>query len=143
MIHLKVPDGFSPKIEVVSCFLEHNGDILLLHTQDHKREGNKWGVPAGKMEKDEAREDALLREIREETGLNLSPEEVKFITTVYVRYPDLDFIYHMYQRKFEERPEITIDSREHKGFQWITPLNALTLPLIQDEDPCIRLVYKL
>jgi hypothetical protein len=34
---------FNPKFEVVSCFIEVEGRILLLHRADHKPQGNTWG----------------------------------------------------------------------------------------------------
>ncbi len=50
MISRNKPENFTPKFEVVSCFVEYNDEILLLLRQDHKPEGNTYGVPAGKID---------------------------------------------------------------------------------------------
>lgn len=140
MIFTEKPVDFKPKIEVVSCFVEHAGKILMLCTGSHKKQAGKWGVPAGKMEPGEQRIPAMLRELYEETGIHCSPEQLQNETTVFVRYPDHDFTYHMYTLRCEALPEIRLTD-EHSAYDWHTPHEALTLPLILDEEPCIRLVY--
>ena len=141
MLHTQKPDIFTPKFEVVSCFLEHEGKILLLLRQDHKSEPNTYGVPAGKVSEGELHHDAIVREIFEETGLQVS--DLSYIQEVYVKYPSYDFIYHIYHKKLEAEPEITINLEEHKHHIWRTPEEALTEALIQDEDACIKIVYKI
>ena len=53
MIYGSKPKQFNPLFEVVSCFVEHNGEIILLHRQSQKPEGDTWGVPAGKVGEEE------------------------------------------------------------------------------------------
>jgi len=141
MIYLSPPPDFNPKFEIVSCFVECCGKILLLHRQDYKPQGNTWGVPAGKVEKGESPEEALKREVFEETGILLKDQA--FFKTVYVRYPEYDFIYHIFHCSLDEKPAVKIRNKEHKDFCWISPKEALKLPLIQDLDACIRLFYKI
>ena len=50
MLYKEKPENFTPKFEVVSCFVEYNNKILLLLRQDHKPEPNTYGVPAGKVD---------------------------------------------------------------------------------------------
>ena len=134
-------ENFQPKFEVASCFLEVGDKFLLLLRQDFKSEGNKWGVPAGKVESGETTEQALVREIQEEIGLELARERVEFFDTVYVRYPDYDFVYHMFRAPFAQEPEIALNLTEHKDFRWASIPEALAMNLVQDEDACIRLLY--
>ena len=141
MIFQEKPEGFSPKFEVVSCFLEHDGKILLLHRQDHKPEGDTWGVPAGKVDSNEDIYEATLREIREETGVSLGKEQLTHGHKLFVRYPGYDFFYHIFHAALAERPVISISSNEHKTYTWVTPQEALGMNLIQDEDACINLFY--
>ncbi|HEY4509626.1 MAG TPA: NUDIX hydrolase [Candidatus Paceibacterota bacterium] len=134
-------EDFQPKFEVASCFLEVGNKFLLLHRQDFKLEGNKWGVPAGKVEPGESVEQALLREIQEEIGLELSRERVTYFDTVNVRYPEYDFVYHMFRAPFDREPEIALNLGEHKDFRWTSAPEALAMNLVQDEDACIKLLY--
>lgn len=138
-----MPDGFNPKFEVVSCFVEHNGEILLLHRQNHKPQGDTWGVPAGKIDVNEKISDAILREIKEETGFEISSSKISYYGKVYVRYPTYDFVYHTFYTKLSVKLIAQINLQEHKEFRWESPKNALNLPLIQDLDSCIKIFYKI
>ena len=140
MIHKNKPENFTPKFEVVSCFVEYKNEILLLLRQDHKPEPNTYGVPAGKIDAGETPIQAMQREGREETQIDLIDAE--YFDKLYVRYPDYDFIYHMYSKKFTTRPEVTINPKEHKSFTRKTPKEALELDLIRDLDECIKIFHK-
>jgi len=102
MIYRKKPQNFNSKFDVVSCFVEHNGTILLLHRQDHKPEGNTWGVPAGKVDQGEEILKTIVREIKEETGFQLSSSQPSYFKKVYVKYPKYDFIYHIFHISFQD-----------------------------------------
>lgn len=143
MIFQDKPEDFDPKIEVASCFIEHDGKILLLLRQDHKPQGNTWGIPAGKLNKHEDKKTAILREVQEEVSVVIPEGKIEHFRTVYVRYPDYDFPYHMFIHLAEAKPEIILDTSAHKEYAWKTPEEALQMNLIPDEDKCIKLFYNL
>ena len=143
MIFLIAPEQFNPRFEVVSCFLEYDGEILLLQRQDYKPEGGTWGVPAGKINEGETPNLAILREIFQEVGLNVSEEEMSYFQRVFVRYPNYDFIYHIYHLQLRNKPVVKINPEEHKAFKWVSPANALEINLILDLDACIKMFYKI
>ena len=143
MIYREKPKNFDPKFDVVSCFVEHNGEILLLHRQDHKPEGNTWGVPAGKVDEGEKILETMIREIQEETGFQLSSSQLSYFEKIFVKYSEYDFVYYIFHIKLGQKQEVVINHNEHKNFKWISPKNALNMPLIQDLDACIKLFYKL
>ncbi len=142
MITLTEPKGFCPKFEVVGCFVEYNGKILLLHRQDTKPQGNTWGVPAGKLERGESVTIGICRELMEELQLQATPEYIEQSNRVYVTHHGYSFIYHICRYKLTQEPSIILNEIEHKNFRWVTPDEALALNLIDDEAPCIRLTYK-
>jgi 8-oxo-dGTP pyrophosphatase MutT (NUDIX family) len=143
MMFIQKPSGFNSKFDVVSCFLEHEGRFLLLHRSDSENEGNRWGAPAGKVEKGEDLLDAATRELFEETGITLRKERLRYWGKTFVRYPKFDFVYHIYSTEHLGGPQIKINLKEHKNFRWVTPTEALAMPLMMDEDTSIKLFYKL
>ena len=143
MVFHSKPDGFNHNFEVVSCFLEHSKDILLLQRQSHKTTPNVWGIPAGKVNHNEDLVEALYREIYEETQLELSESKLKYFDTVFIIYPTIQFVYHMYFYKLDRKPKIAINKEEHQDHMWTTPHKALDLELIPDEDYCIKYFYKI
>jgi len=142
MIYNGKLENFFPDIEVVACLVEHNGKFILLHRQDNKIHGNRWGQPAGKVDcSDKSNLDAMVRELKEETGIETKKENLIFHKTFFVSHPDRDFLYHCFILHLKEKPEIILSIKEHKGFSWVTLEEALKMPLILDEDYCIKDYY--
>jgi len=141
MLYKERPKDFDPFIEAVGCFMGCGGEILLLQRQEGRSRGNLWGFPSGGVElKDNSPLLAMIREIREETGLEASPEMFKILSIVYIRYPEKDFVYHMFSLALNEKINVRL-SEEHKDYRWVSPRKALSFPLRPDTDSCIKLVY--
>jgi len=85
----------------------------------------------------------VLREIKEETGLILPASAIQHYSSVYVRDGDLDIEWHMFSTTLAARPTITLNSREHSEFRWVTPQQALQIDgeLIHDLKESIQLFY--
>ncbi len=143
MIYLEQPENFKPRFEIVSCFIEVNGQILLLHRHEGKSQSARWGRPGGKREEGETLPAAMAREIQEETGLVVAIEKLTYVQKLFVRYASHDFIFHMFHLVLDTLPSIVICDHEHQAFTWVTPQEALGMDLIEDEDACIKMFYKL
>jgi 8-oxo-dGTP diphosphatase len=142
LVFQQPPENFNPKVEIVGCFLTVKDNVLFLKRLPDKSEGSKWGVPGGKVEKGETASQAILREVFEETGIDLAGKPLKYFGKVYIRYPEVDFLYYMYAHDFEElKNQVIINPDEHDEHRWFTLAEALQLPLIRGEDECIYLVY--
>lgn len=62
------------RVAVAAIIFDSNGHILLCeHTY---RKFHPWGLPGGGLEHGENPEDGVMREVREETGLNVQVEKV-------------------------------------------------------------------
>ena len=141
MISKEKIEGFDKKHDVVGAFVEYDGKILLLHRQDHKPQGNTWAVPGGKVDKGEDLLDALVREVKEEIGLDLDRNGYIFFEKYFLRHPGWDLMYHVYYIQLQELPKIYLNTGEHKDYQWLSPADALKLDLLEDEDSCIKWKY--
>ncbi len=71
------------------CYIEKDGKYLMLHRTSKENDVNKdkWIGVGGKLEAGESPEDCLLREVKEETGLELLSWEFKgvitFVSNIY------------------------------------------------------------
>lgn len=65
------------------CYIEHEDQYLMLHRIKKENDANhdKWIGVGGKFEPGEAPEDCLLREVKEETGLQLTQYRYRGIVT--------------------------------------------------------------
>ena len=63
-----------------ACLVVANSppEILLVRVRDNQ----KWYLPGGKIEADEAPVQALIRELSEELGLVLNVNEISYLTTL-------------------------------------------------------------
>jgi mutator protein MutT len=142
-IYLEPTPQFKPCVEVAIVYIEYNDQILLLHRQNNKSQGNKWGIPGDKVEKNETPLQAVIREIQEETGIDISKQAVETLKTVYIEYNEKNhFVYHAFRTQLQVNPgAIKINFDEHKEFTWVKPAEALKMDLLQDEDTCIMKDY--
>ena len=85
------------------------------------------------MEQHETALEAVIREIREETGFDFSKHPIETLETVYVEYSrEEHFVYRMFRTKFDGDPgAVKINFHEHKGFTWVKPEDALRMELLQ------------
>ena len=104
------------------AFIRHQGKFLLLRESapDGTQVG-KYQIPVGMVELGESFMDALIREVKEETGLTVRP-----ITPIMVDgwLPTLNGVKHQIIAVFylceAQSDEVTL-SHEHDDYAWVSP----------------------
>lgn len=129
LVYRKMPQGFAPSLEVAACYCECRGRLLFLKRSMDRPQKNTWGIPAGKVEFAESALQAVCREVLEEVRVRVNESQLRDMGKLYVRYPHLDFIYHMFYRKFEDFPYVEL-SEEHQEYRWTILEEAFKMPLI-------------
>ena len=142
MIFLKQPKDFNPTLNVSACFILHGKEFLYLKNAKKEHFSNLWGVVGGKVEKGETPLQAMKRETQEETGIKLVEKDLKHYKTIYIKYPEFDFVYNMFYTNVKEKPIVKIDKREIAEYEWVTKEKALKKELIPDEDECVKMFCK-
>jgi 8-oxo-dGTP diphosphatase len=104
-------------IQVVAAVLFREGKVLCVQRPKHTKEykSSKWEFPGGKVEVGESREEALVREIREELSVDIEVSE--FLMTVEHTYPDFHLAMHVFKCVLDQG-EITLN--EHVAFKWLS-----------------------
>lgn len=80
-------------IEVVAAIIKHDNEIFTTRRGYGEFE-NMWEFPGGKIEAGETREEALIREIKEE--LELTIEINSYLTTVEYDYSNFHLTMHCF-----------------------------------------------
>ena len=98
---------------------------------------NKWGdkytVPGGHIELGERAEDAVVREVKEEAGLDCAALDLLVVQqAIYPKdyHKHEHYIFMDYVCKVKTAtPEVKLDGRELQSFIWVRPDEALKLNL--------------
>lgn len=83
-----------------------------------------WGLPGGGLHRNEKPLDGLLREVQEEIGVTLLPEQVTYAYDDYAKERGLKFHYHAFICELKEKPVVRPQPREIADIKWqsiITP----------------------
>ena len=116
-----------PIVTVGALIFDPEGRVLLIRT--HKW-GDRWGIPGGKIDEGETMASALVREVREETGLAVS--DVRFVMAQdSVFSPEFYKPIHMVLLNFTCRSPggaVTLNE-EAQAWAWVEPAAALAYDL--------------
>jgi ADP-ribose pyrophosphatase YjhB (NUDIX family) len=128
----------APLVTVGALIFKPDGEFLLVRT--HKW-SDLWGIPGGKIKRGERSEDALVREIYEETGLRV--EKIRFVMVqdcIHSKefYRDAHFILLNYTCQATGGIDVKLND-EAQEFRWVTPKQALDMPL---NAPTLRLLME-
>ena len=102
--------------EVVAALIWNEGRFLACQRPAHKTRALLWEFVGGKVEPGESREDALIRECREELCITVRPLDV-FMEVIHA-YPDLTVHLILYNAVIADGE---IQLMEHNASRWITP----------------------
>jgi len=141
-VYTEPPEDFAPKMEVSGCYCKYHGKLLLMQRNPQKPQGGTWCVPGGKLEKGETPLDAVIREVNEECGIQLCKENLRYCRKVFVRFPENDFVLHLFKAKLSAAPGILrIALKEHSDYRWVTLDEAVQMNLIPGGKENLYLQY--
>jgi phosphoglycolate phosphatase-like HAD superfamily hydrolase/ADP-ribose pyrophosphatase YjhB (NUDIX family) len=133
-------DSQRPVATVGALILDSEDQVLLVRT---RKWSDRWGIPGGKIQFGERAEEALRREIREETAL-----EIEAIEWVMVQdcihspefYRDAHFLLLNYRARLSGPAKVVLND-EAQASCWVTPAAAWSMDLNQPTRVLLARVY--
>lgn len=127
------------------ALIHYQGKILLLRESKEYVDGSeegKWDVPGGRIEPDEEVRNALIREVKEESGLEIhSPK----LLDVFDGFPTIrGEKCHVVRLYFlcETQSDAVKLSSDHDAFNWVDPKNIGDKVLMADIAEMLEEVQK-
>ena len=110
--------------EVVAALIWNNDKFMICQRPAHKARGLLWEFVGGKVEPGETKEEALIRECREELALEI--EGARIIGSVVHEYPEKTIRLTL----LECRPKAgsVPQALEHQAIRWVTLDEMRTMP---------------
>lgn len=111
------------------------GKLLFLKRQNRDKMFNDMlGFPGGGIEENESPKDAVLRELKEETGLDgKNPHEIAVASN-----PEI----HYFNVTVDEPYVIILDEKEHKNYEWLTLEELENRELIPNLAENLKTIYE-
>ncbi|MEC0092336.1 NUDIX hydrolase [Paenibacillus macquariensis] len=105
-------------VVVVKGVIENKGKILILKRSDiDEIDAGVWETVGGKIDFGEELEDALTREVKEETGIVVNIEKLLYATTFFTN-PNRKVVLMTYLCRTTDDQIILSD--EHSDYLWVT-----------------------
>jgi 8-oxo-dGTP diphosphatase len=101
------------RIEVVACIIK-SGEKIFATERGYGEFKGFWEFPGGKIEANETREQALVRELKEELAVEIKVEN--FLCTINYDYPSFHLTMHCFYCSII-KGELTL--LEHQSAKWL------------------------
>lgn len=127
------------KIVLVSAvaLIDVDGRVLLAQRPDGKSMAGLWEFPGGKVEPGETPEEALVRELNEELGIDTWTSCLAPLSFASHRYDHFHLVMPLFAcRKWRGQPQ----SREGQTLKWVRPRDMRGYPMPPADLPLIPIL---
>ena len=119
--------------EVVAALIWEEDRFLACQRPAHKARALLWEFVGGKVEPNETKEEALIRECREELGVTVAVEDI-FMEVTHA-YPDLTVHLTLFHARIAEG---TPKKLEHNDIRWITVEEIDQFPFCPADEEILK-----
>ncbi len=113
-------------LAVAIALVDPDNRVLLQQRPDGKSFAGLWEFPGGKVEAGETPEAALIREIHEELGIDISEACLAPLTFASHRYDDFHLLLPLY---ICQRWEGAVQPQEKQNLAWVRPNRMKDYPM--------------
>ena len=120
---------------VAACALvDVDGRVLIAQRPEGKALAGLWEFPGGKVEPGETPEHALIRELREELGIEVAAACLAPFVFASHGYDSFHLLMPLYLcRRWEGAPT----AREHAALKWVKPTGLREYPMPPADEPLV------
>ena len=123
--------------EVVAALIWENNKFMICQRPANKARALLWEFVGGKVESGETKEDALIRECKEELNILLSVGDV-FMDVVH-QYPDITVHLTLFNATIAEGEPQKL---EHNDIKWITPSEITNYDFCPADEEILKEITK-
>lgn len=127
--------GNVPTVLVVAvALIDTDGRILIAQRPEGKQLAGLWEFPGGKVEPGERPEQALIRELKEELGIDVKEACLAPFVFTSHGYEKFHLLMPLYLcRKWSG----TVVAKEHSALAWVKPGKLLDYPMPPADEPLV------
>jgi 8-oxo-dGTP diphosphatase len=128
-----------PIVIVAACaLLDREGAVLIAKRPEGRPLAGLWEFPGGKVEAGEEPEEALVRELHEELGIDIAKRDLAPLIFASHAYPDFHLLMPVYLCR---RWQGSVAAREGQELLWVKP-GALHLYDMPPADEPLKIALR-
>jgi 8-oxo-dGTP diphosphatase len=120
--------------------VDADGRVLLTRRPEGKAMAGLWEFPGGKVESGEQPEQTLIRELREELGIEVNTACLAPLTFASHDYGDFHLLMPLWVCR---RWEGIVSAREGQEIAWVRPRRLKDYPMPPADEPLIPYLFEL
>jgi 8-oxo-dGTP diphosphatase len=129
-----VSEPLKTVLVVAVALVDADGRVLIAQRPEGKQLAGLWEFPGGKVEPDERPEAALIRELKEELGIDVKEACLApFVFTSHA-YESFHLLMPLYLCR---RWSGTVQAREHAALKWVRPNRLRDYPMPPADEPLV------
>jgi len=126
---------------VVACALvDEDRRVLIAQRPPGKQLAGLWEFPGGKLDAGERPEAALIRELKEELGIDVKEACLAPLTFASHAYPEFHLLMPLYICR---RWDGMVSPREGQALKWVRPHKLRDYPMPPADEPLIPMLMDL
>ena len=119
---------------VAAALIDSDGRVLIARRPSGRKMAGLWEFPGGKVEQGETPESALIRELREELGIDVTKNCLAPLTFASHPYPEFHLLMPLYVCRVWEGQ---VKGNEKQALKWVFPRDLRDFPMPEADKPLI------
>ncbi len=133
-------DSIPIVLVVAVALVDGDGRVLIAQRPEGKTMAGLWEFPGGKVDDGELPEAALIRELEEELGIDVSENCLAPFTFASHTYEDFHLLMPLYVCRVWDG---TVTPKEGQNLKWVRPMKLKDFPMPPADVPLVAMLRDL